>query len=597
MAPWRVLLLISMAINMPMAIQAGTPAFSEKKMSDLRQSMAWSLKMLKPFRQNRLRALKHFVGKNYSDTTAERVPINMVWLAVSIYLRQLVPSVPNGDISTSFPQLKPVAADLTIALNHLLQEMQYAKTSKLVLMEAMFCMGIMKVGLEVRDVGNDMGVDHDAGQPFADLVTLDSWVHDMTARDYNDASYAGDRYSMTYELAMDTYKGPARDRLLPRQNSSFGYYGGSDKGAESLSQGNQSMVDEYGKFVDLWDIWLPRENLFVTISADEQSGPPLEVREWEGPERGPYHLLRFQPLPDNVMPIGPVMQWLDLADSVNKNWRKLGRQAERQKEVTFVQGNASIDGHTVKNADDGDIVTVNNPAGIHTERYGGIDQQNLGFVINSKNTLAYMMGNIDAVGGLAAQTSTLGQDQMLSQGANRMIDDMRQSLASFNSEVFRDLAMYMWEDPYIQLPLVKRSGSVDIPFRWTPESREGDFSQYNFDVEPFSQRITSPEEKLAKLNEVMTSIVIPSGMEFDPQKYMRAISRLLGSKELEEIMNISPGVTPVNAHGGGNPNTTTRRYERVSRAGPSTKGADDQMLQQSLMGGQSQGQQPGGQMQ
>ena len=485
---------------------------NERKMSDLRKSMDWSLKQLRPFRRNRLHALKHFVGNNYSDSTSDRVPLNMIWLAISIYLRQLVPRMPKTSVYTMFPDLKPAAHEMEIALNHLTKEINYAATLKLVVMEAMLSMGILKVGLEVRETDNDLGVDHDAGQPFADLVTIDNWVHDMTAKDYRRAGYAGDRYSMPYEMAMEVFSGPGREKLQPREKSSFGPGSGTEAGAESLSQGSEVMVDEFGKFVDLWDIWLPRENLFMTIEAGGNHGPPLEIREWEGPEGGMYHLLRFQPVPDNIMPIAPVMQWIDLSEGVNSIWRKLVRQSDRQKEFTVVSGPATVDGNTIKNANDGDLVSVNNPQGIQQIRHGGVDQQNLGFSIQAKQMLTYLMGNIDAIGGLSAQTSTLGQDQMLSQGANRLVDDMRLELAFFNAKVFEDLAMYLWEDPYIEIPLVKRSGTLELPFKWTPESREGDFSQYNFDIEPYSQRSMSPEEKLQKINEVMTQIVIPSGM-------------------------------------------------------------------------------------
>ena len=571
---------------------------NERKMSDLRKSMAWSLKQLRPFRRNRLHALKHFVGNNYSDSTSDRVPLNMIWLAISIYLRQLVPRMPKTSVYTMFPDLKPAAHEMEIALNHLTKEINYAATLKLVVMEAMLSMGILKVGLEVRETDNDLGVDHDAGQPFADLVTIDNWVHDMTAKDYRRAGYAGDRYSMPYEMAMEVFSGPGREKLQPREKSSFGPGSGTEAGAESLSQGSEVMVDEFGKFVDLWDIWLPREILFMTIEAGGNHGPPLEVREWEGPEGGMYHLLRFQPVPDNIMPIAPVMQWIDLSEGVNSIWRKLVRQSDRQKEFTVVSGPATVDGNTIKNANDGDLVSVNNPQGIQQIRHGGVDQQNLGFSIQAKQMLTYLMGNIDAIGGLSAQTSTVGQDQMLSQGANRLVDDMRQELSFFNAKVFEDLAMYLWEDPYIEIPLVKRSGTLELPFKWTPESREGDFSQYNFDIEPYSQRSMSPEEKLQKINEIMTQIVIPSGMQFDQKKYMKEVAKLLGVKELEDILDSRQEAQPVDPAGrGGSPAQTTRRYERISRAGPSAKPAEEQMLQQSLFANGNKGNEQGGQMQ
>ena len=161
----------------------------------------------------------------------------MVWLAIGIYLRQLVPANPQSSVSTTVPDLKPVAAKMEIAINHLLNEIHYSSTLKMVVMEAMLSMGILKVGLEVNSVGDEISMDHDAGQPFADAITLDHWVHDMTAKDYRKVSYAGDRYSIPYELAMEMYSGTARDRLVPRDLSTDGSYGIGESGAETLSQG------------------------------------------------------------------------------------------------------------------------------------------------------------------------------------------------------------------------------------------------------------------------------------------------------------------------------------------------------------------------
>jgi hypothetical protein len=153
--------------------------------------------------------------------------------------------------------------------------------------------------------------------------------------------------------------------------------------------------------------------------------------------------------------------------------------------------------------------------------------------------LGYLMGNLDAIGGLSAQSSTLGQDQMLSQSANRMIDDMRQEVSKFHKKVFMDLARYLWEDPFTEMPLVKRVGeNIEIPFVWTDEQKEGDFEQYNLDIEPYSMRSTTPEERLAKLTQMITEIVIPMGMQVDQQKFASVMSHYANLPELEEVLSI-----------------------------------------------------------
>ena len=582
---------------------ANTNPLDSRQMAKLRQSMTWSSKKLQPFRQNRLQALKNYVGVNFSSEggASQKVPINMIWLAISIYQRHLVPQNPRAMILTRFPKLKAAGFELELALNHLLEEISYGSTAKMALIEAMFSMGIVKVGLEVRDVGDEMGWQHDAGQPFADVVLLDDWTMDMSAQNYESCSFSGNKYRMPIEYARNNkeFTKAAREKLMPRTKSQFSVHGGSmEYGSETLTQGASSSDDEFVEMVELWDIWLPRQNLFVTLSANnEDQSAPLQVREWEGPEHGPYHLLRFQPVPGTPMPIAPVMQWMDLSDAINRIWRKLIRQAERQKEVLGVQSAAGKDGENVRDANDGEVIHVANPQGINAFRFGGIDQQNHAFSLNMRNMLGFLMGNLEAIGGLGAQTSTLGQDQMLSQSANRMIDDMRQEVSRFHKGIFRDLANYLWEDPYIELPLVKRFGEgLEIPFTWTPEQREGDFSQYNISIEEYSLRSTTPEERLGKLNQLITEIVIPMGMQIDQTKFAQVMAKYTNLPELEEILQLNLMQEPVGEQSQVSENKTNKSAtssERISRAGPPTQGAQEQQALQAAMSATGGGGAPG----
>ena len=78
--------------------------------------------------------------------------------------------------------------------------------------------------------------------------------------------------------------------------------------------------------VELRDIWLPREQLIITVETGKL-GPSLRVLEWDGPHSGPYRFLRFNEVPGNTMPLPPVALWRDLHDLANVLFRKLGLQS------------------------------------------------------------------------------------------------------------------------------------------------------------------------------------------------------------------------------------------------------------------------------
>ena len=71
--------------------------YNGDNLDKLRKSIQSSRRRLQPYREKRVRAIREFVGRNYSDTgSRDRVPVNMLELFISTYSRQLVGNEPNG---------------------------------------------------------------------------------------------------------------------------------------------------------------------------------------------------------------------------------------------------------------------------------------------------------------------------------------------------------------------------------------------------------------------------------------------------------------------------------------------------------------------
>ena len=140
---------------------------------------------------------------------------------------------------------------------------------------------------------------------------------------------------------------------------------GGDQTADSISQGGDNAVDEYDDFVDLWEIWLPRENKLMVVPSSGMTGTvagkPLSVSEWDGPEGGPYHRLTFSEVPGNVMGLPAVALWMDLHELVNSLYRKLSRQAQRQKDVFTYPGGSEEDARRVAESSDCLLYTSPSP--------------------------------------------------------------------------------------------------------------------------------------------------------------------------------------------------------------------------------------------
>jgi hypothetical protein len=575
-------------------------------LSRLYRSIQSSQRKLEPFCKQRIERLKYLVGKHYGDNgTDEEQPLAIFEMLISVYARQLASSTPQVVVNTPYEQLKASAADLQLAINHLIaHEINLTETLRKVVVDALIGVGIVKVGLAASpNSEREMGFDHDPGQPFADAISLENLIVDMTAKTWQEVHYIGDMYQMPLEdvVANEAFNAETRAKLQARSESTKASESGEDLRSEQLQTGAPSSTgsdEEFVPLVSLMDVWLPRYNLLLTLPADDLGvgTQPLRVVEWDGPERGPYHILGFEDVPGNLLPLPTATLIEDLHDMANILFNKLGRQANRQKTVIGVAAGAGGDAERVRDAVDGEIIPLTDPKNVAEYRYGGIDQSNFGFVMQVRQLASLLGGNLDALGGLSAQSDTVGQDKLLVGNASQRVKDMQDRMALFVTRVVSDLALYLWEDPLIDLPMVKRieGTDIEIPFNYTPERREGDFLQYNFTIDPFSRVVKSPEEKGQELLQfVMTvlPVVAPfmqaSGQTINTEKLFKIIAKY-GLQDLNDIILYAEGEMDTDAQTPVMPNNTTRTYERVSRSTSGTRASQEAVIAQAAFGGNPQ---------
>jgi len=217
---------------------------------------------------------------------------------------------------------------------------------------------------------------------------------------------------------------------------------------------------DYEDYVELWELWLPRDQLIVTFPAQSNGildGRPLLVKPWVGPEGGPFHLLSFGDVPGNTMPTAPVHDMIDLHTSENALMNKLIRQAKRQKKNQLVPGVADKDAKRLVDAEDGEMIKADAPGQIQELASGGIDNLNFQFTIQLRQLYTYLQNNLDAIGGLAPQADTLGENKLLMGTASKTVEGMQEETMSFIESGLRSMCWYYWTDPLqtykTQMPL------------------------------------------------------------------------------------------------------------------------------------------------
>jgi len=564
-----------------------------KDFERLQLSIEWSNRQLEYSKVKRIEAIREFVGFHYSeDSNPKRVPVPFLKMAVGIYVRMLAPKAPAALYTTKKMELKSTAANLEIAVNEIPKEISLQKTMKELVLEALFAgFSVAKVGL--ADSGELLG--HRVGKPFVDVVTLDDFIVDMSAKNFSQVQYVGNSYWMDYEEIMEGGFFPkARIRNLTSDKYTVVDRAGEER-AESILQDQEAQLFKEKKL--LRDVFLPGENVFATYAVEDEK--LLIDTKWTGPELGPYLTLAFDRVPGNLLPVAPVSVWRDLHELGNSLYRKIGHQADSQKTVLGFAGGDDEGVMNFKNARDGDGVHYK---GAKPERLtaGGVDPTTLAFFIGTKDLFSYFAGNLDSLGGLGVQSDTVGQDRLISAASSAQMKDMSAEVIDFARDLFRALAYYEWHDLFKTRDLERPIPGTDVKLQvqWNRNTRKGSFDAYDLDIDVFSLQDDSPQAKLQKLGLVWQQWVIPmlpfieqAGGQLNAKSILETVAKYADVPEIAEMIQFYDGFSTDEV---GNkettkssPTNTTRTNVRVNMPGATDRGKS-QILQQALLGSKPQ---------
>ena len=577
---------------------------------------------LQSFRHDRYRFIAQFVGSHYSSRRSalpdflpvgengdRRIPVDMLEQAVSTYTRYLAANSPQVTVSTKQRQLRSSAMLLEMALNHLLKEINFQQTIEKIVQDAMFGPGIVKIGISDDPDSEEIeGPHHDYPQPFADPISLDDWVHDTTSRTMEHAEFYGHKYRVPWDSVKDNdaFKGLTDDEI--KGAFVVDYETENEDGVpkvETLGGVDNTGRQQLRQYVELYDIFLPFEQELVTYAVDAKGtllgDQEIERKDWDGPEAGPYLMLSFTDVPDNIMPLAPAALLLDLHNLGNLIFNKMGNRADRNKVVNVATRSASPgDAERIRDASDGDIVTAEADA-IQEVVFGRQDPAMNALYIQVQEQFSKMGGNLDALGGLSQQADTLGQEKLIANSASVRVQHMSARVIDFVKDIIDQLAWYLWEDPLIELPMVKRvpGTDVEVPVNFSEETKEGDFLDYNFDIVPFSMTYLDPTQKAQRLMQLFGMMtqnqqgMMAQGVMPNYTEFFSAMQQLMQLEEFPDLLiYTNPSATPQGEPMVGEmpqkaQDANSREYVRRSVPGASGQGKDGAMMQ-TLLGGKPQ---------
>jgi hypothetical protein len=575
----------------------------KNKRDRLLQAIRNSRTALEPFRRVRRALIKDYVGSWYSEGGAEnKTLVNLINQTARIYTIALAANNPQVLVSTPALENIPFARRFEINLNKLIGDMSLETTFRAILLDAFFCLGcgvVMMRDTDTRFHGlleSEEDVWLDPGEPWFNRVSLDDLILDMPAKELTKMRYCGHRYRADYEKVMSEpgYDKKVKDKLKPtsrEHHDSVGTVRGmaSDHGSAE--------DDDLKDMVWLMDIWIAENNSIVTMACDQEL-PPLIEREWIGSQSGPYKFLSLGDTPDNVIPTSPAINLKGMHDLQNRLHRRMEEDSDAHRVVNAYPPGGADDAERIRTASRNSWVKMGDPKSIQQVEVGGVDQRDMALATFLQTEYDRFAGNLQAMGGLGQQATTLGQEELIHGNVSRNVADMRMAVVSFASDCILDLGRLMWEDQTLEIKSSMEVANTGIQVRsdWTPDLRRGNFEDYEFKVEPYSMVFKTPEQKLQELFQVLREIAPlwpmfqASGATLDAQAIVDEIARLKNRPEFKRFISFA---IPTDMLGGDqntvrqSPVTSRETIRRNVPSGGTDQARSNTLIRDLMSGGKS----------
>lgn len=555
-------------------------------------------------RETRLDLVREYAGENYSEESAKRkVLLNLLAMYVRIMGRSMVPQAPRVMLSTFNPQLKPVVHAMDDWVNKEIVQTHFEQQLRRIVVDAFFSVGIAKVSITTPAESAMSAWSRPAGMACMQRVDLDDFAFDPFCADFLEAGFIAHRCRAPLDIIRDDGKTYSKGRKDLQATEAKFFNQEGDERIGMIGRGYYANREEYGKFVDLWEVYLPRHRTVVTLSDDQISGPTessgksmaLREQRWIGPETGPYHILGYGTVPGNPMPVSPLQHLWGLHRACNENLRKVERMGSRIKELLIGDKSFAEDLERLAQSNDGDILPMNRPDAAKTLTHGGTGVQIVqGIAVVFKDLFDFLGGGLALQGGLGPQSKTLGQDKMLNENSSASVADMQGQTTHFAGTILKSLLWYWHHDPYTAMRSVHSLGDVSRIVRLIkPQDRQFPFEAMDFQLDPYSMQPQTPDSRAADLSGLLQTVLIPlaaqlqsQGVVLDMNKLLQLFAQYKNMPDLQDIATVQEPPQPEGGQGGAQPPgpaNTTRTYERTSGPGTTTHGAD-RMMATSLMG-------------
>lgn len=558
--------------------------------SALQTSIGLSLKKRERPVEYRRKGLREYTGNYFPDGCEQQRPLNQYQLWCNTILRTVAAKSPT-------PWVRPPSRDehdFALALQWNLAEhcrlINLQDTLRDMTHDALYYGGHCKI---VISHFNHPESGAYSQRPHVDYIDYEDFFQDAFAREWGKQQYRGDYYRLPKAMLEqdESYNQDVVASLSPGTlySNSNGRLGGEPKGSE-----------EFLPTVALRDVYLPLDNLLVTMSANDD-GKYLKCVEWAGHPMGAYFRMAFLRVPGVSVPASLAMSQYDLNQGINITLNRNIEDIQNKKHLGLVEKGSGKDAGEMNDAKTNTIVGIESSSKPNMLTLGGADAADMVAIQQLVEMFSRQGNNMDSLAGLGPQANTLGQDELTKGSANMMTADLGDYVRDAARTIMRALAWYMVKGPEADYGVTKtyQGQATKVPFQDAQREQMGDLDSYHLDIEPYSMEHQTPGGQFAKLMGIFNNIVIPAAGILTAQGMMPNIMALLQYAaeytNAPEVPNlIMPLPKPQNAQQESNdapppvmtPNKSSQHnYTRTSQAvTPASRG-----MVQKLLASQTQG--------
>lgn len=525
----------------------------------LSEAVKEGFERMKRYRKARAMFVKDYVGHYFQaehGVTGE-TPINLVFMAIHALVPALIQREGMNRVITEYLEHKDYAELLGLAIDKLQKQLRLRQVLRAGVVD--MCLGGMMIAKTSISASNNLlpigdDGDVDPGMVYTDLISPDDFTFDPTATAFDRAAFLGHRIRIPRQALIEQGWDKAAIKRLPSA-----YEHPNEAGwVQSVTQDSKQAQTMYDlqEYVYVVEVTVPDAGSVVYVPDPYQCSFDdfLHTQEYYGPPEGPYTIGSLtQPVPDNPFPIAPVGVWRDLNVMANEIFKKFMGQSERQKDILLYSPQLADVADSIRTALDGEAIACSDPKGVHVASFGGQNPDNERMVQELKGWFNYVAGNPDQLMGIGTTADTATEFQGNQANASVRIQDMRDMITDIQADISRKHAWFLHTDPLMftpgqpGIPLIRRTtGGEFVQVFLTPEQRQGDFLDFNFEIVKRSMTVLEPNLRAKRLLEFHTNTVpaltqsammmMQMGIQFNLSRALMQAAEEMGiSEAVQEI--------------------------------------------------------------